>query len=253
MIRTWLKAAVVLLICVNAVYTVFSQSASSPSVRAQKIFDETHLNYAAHSTNVDAAWHFARAAFDWAEFAKSDAQRAEIAEQGIAAARFAVQANPKLAAGPYYLGMNLGQLARTKSIGALKIVVEMEREFLAAKLLDEKFDYAGPDRNLGLLYLEAPTFSVGNRLKAREHLRKAVEICPTYPENRLNLVEAYLRADDMVSAEREMKPLKEIWSKAQAEFRGDDWRNAWVDWEVRRKKAEERLARAARKRSYPGR
>ena len=232
----------------------FSQSTNAAAAaRAEKVYQETHLSYAAHSTNVDAAWHFARAAFDWAEFAKSDKERAEIAEQGIAAARFAMQANPKLAAGPYYLGMNLGQLARTKSIGALKIVVEMEREFLAAKSLDEKFDYAGPDRNLGLLYLEAPTFSVGNRLKAREHLRKAVELAPTYPENRLNLIDAYLRAEDMVSVERELKPLKEIWNKAQLEFSGEQWKAAWIDWEARRKKAEERLARAPRKRSYPGR
>ena len=253
MTSAWQKAVLVLLAFLCIVPNVFAQSTRNGAVRAEKIFEEAHLEYAAHSTNVDAAWHFARAAFDWAEFARSDKERAEIAEQGIAAARFAMQANPKLAAGPYYLGMNLGQLARTKSIGALKIVVEMEREFLSARLLDEKFDYAGPDRNLGLLYLEAPTFSVGNRLKAREHLHRAVELCPTYPENRLNLIEAYLRADDIVSAEREMKPLKQTWDKAKMEFTGEQWQNAWVDWEARRKKIEERLARAAHKRTHPGR
>ena len=90
--------------------------------------------------------------------------------------------------------MNLGQLARTKGLGALKLVNQMEHEFTRARDLDEQLDWAGPDRNLGLLYRDAPAIgSIGSRTKAREHLKRAVELAPQYPENRLNLIEAYLQ------------------------------------------------------------
>jgi hypothetical protein len=90
--------------------------------------------------------------------------------------------------------MNLGQLARTKGLSALKLVDQMEGEFTRARDLDEHLDYAGPDRSLGLLYRDAPVIgSVGSRTRAREHLRRAVEVAPQYPENRLSLIEAYLK------------------------------------------------------------
>ena len=99
-----------------------------------------------------------------------------------------------LAPAHYYLGMNLGQLARTRGLSALRLVNQMQREFTRARDLDEHFDWAGPDRNLGLLYRDAPAFaSIGSRSKAREHLMRAVELAPRYPENRLNLVETYLQ------------------------------------------------------------
>jgi hypothetical protein len=70
----------------------------------------------------------------------------------------------------------------------------MEREFSLARKLDEHFADAGPDHNLGLLYRDAPALgSIGSRAKARQHLQRAVELAPQYPEKRLNLIEAYLK------------------------------------------------------------
>ncbi len=119
--------------------------------------------------------------------------------------------------------MNLGQLARTKLLGALKLVTEMEAEFKAARRLDEHLDFAGPDRSLGLLYLEAPGWptSVGSRTKARQHLRRAAELAPQYPENRLTLLEAYLRWGDHNGVQRELKALEEIWPAARTNFRAN--------------------------------
>jgi hypothetical protein len=49
----------------------------------------------------------------------------------------------------------------------------MEAEFKLARELDESFDYAGPDRNLGRLYFMAPSIaSVGSRAKARAHFAR---------------------------------------------------------------------------------
>src|SRR6185369_6107731 len=83
----------------------------------------------------------------------------------------------------YYLGMNLAQLAQTKFLGALKIVSEMETEVSIVRDLDAKFDDAGADRNLGLLYRDAPAIgSIGSRPKAREHLQSAVKLAPGSPD-----------------------------------------------------------------------
>ncbi len=206
--------------------------AADPMMRAQQHFREAETRYRSQRTNTDAAWQFGRACFDLAEFATNNTGRAELAEQGIAACREAISHQHRSAASHYYLGMNLGQLARTKGLGALKVVEEMQREFILARDLDESIDYAGPDRNLGLLYREAPSVvSVGNHGKAKHHLQRAVELAPEYPENRLDLLEAYLKWNDRNGARRELKALEDIWPRAKAKFAGEAWMDTWADWE----------------------
>ncbi|HYG24175.1 MAG TPA: hypothetical protein VEH04_15455 [Verrucomicrobiae bacterium] len=204
---------------------------------------EARSRFQTNPTNSEIAWHFARACFDLAEFARNNSDRAEIAETGISVARDLVSRVPNLAPGRYYLGMNLGQLARTKSLGALRLVDQMEKEFLASQRLDPKFDYAGSDRNLGLLYLEAPVIgSIGSRSKARSHLRRAVELAPDYPENRLILIEAYTRWGDSMTAAREFRVLQENWSGYRKTFSGDKWEVSWSDWNTRFEKLKEQLS-----------
>ncbi|HEX4341790.1 MAG TPA: hypothetical protein VH255_00265, partial [Verrucomicrobiae bacterium] len=123
-------------------------SSEPPMARAERIFHETQAILATNSSPSDANWHFGQACFDWAEYATNDTQRADIANAGIAACRALVAAQSNSAPAHYFLGMDLGELARTKWLGALSIVSEMEREFKIALRLDENFDYAGPDRNL---------------------------------------------------------------------------------------------------------
>ncbi|PYI89113.1 MAG: hypothetical protein DME26_01945, partial [Verrucomicrobia bacterium] len=149
---------------------------------------------------------------------------------------------PNSVPGRYYLGMNLGQLARTRGIGALKLVTEMEREFSAARDLDESFDNAGPDRNLGLLYRDAPGLvSIGSRARATQHLERAVELAPGYPENRLNLLEAFLKWNDRNGVRRELKALEQLWPRARTNLAGDSWTASWADWEDRRQKIRKKV------------
>ena len=79
---------------------------------AQKVFVTRQKNYDTEPTNNVAAWQFARAAFDRGEFATNDTERAALAVQGIAACRKILERAPKCAPASYYLGLNLGQLAR---------------------------------------------------------------------------------------------------------------------------------------------
>src|SRR6266516_6101874 len=184
-------------------------------VRAREVFAAAQKRHLAEPTNAVAAWEFARACFDRAEYATNDTERMIVADQGIAACRRLLARQTGSAPAHYYLGMNLGQLARTKTLGALRIVDEMEREFKAAQQLDEHFDFAGADCNLGLLYFEASAFaSVGSCSKARQHLQRAVELALDFPENRLNLIDVYLKWVDNKSVICELKTLETLWPKA---------------------------------------
>jgi tetratricopeptide (TPR) repeat protein len=203
--------------------------------RAEKKYLEARERFQSKTNNDDAAAQFGQACFDWAEFARNDAQREQISNEGIAACRQLIARSPSSVSGHYYLGMNLGQLARTRTLGALKLVDEMEREFAAARILDAKFDYAGPDRNLGLLYFDAPGWpaSIGSKSKAREHLQRAVVVSGDYPENRLCLLEAYLRWKETKAIQREMKAVKDLLPKAREKFAGELWEQSWLDWDKR--------------------
>jgi hypothetical protein len=184
--------------------------------------------------DVVAQWQLARACFARAEFPTNDTQRATLAQEGIKAARTALAHDSNAAPAHFHLAMNLGQLARTKSLGALPLVDEMEAEFLRARDLDEHFDYAGPDRCLGRLYFEAPaTISVGSRTKAQKHFARAAELEPDYPENRLNLIESALRWKETKAARREAERYAAKLETARAKFSGQRWQAAWLDWDAR--------------------
>lgn len=210
-------------------------------------FLAAETRYRKDPNNAEAAWQLGRATFDRADIATNDTERAALAEKGIEACESAVSHQPKLAAAHYYLGMNLGQLARTKELSALRIVKRMEKEFMVARDLDERFDYAGPDRNLGLLYREAPpVLSIGSRKDARVHLLRAVELAPQYPENQLNLIEAYLKWGEHPPAQKQMQALEAIWPAARTNLTGVTWASSWADWADRRQKCASRVGDPAK-------
>jgi hypothetical protein len=217
----------------------FAAHARAEYLRTQALYQGDVQADSANSTNT---WQFARACYDAANFATNATERALIANQGIAACRQLIARAPKSAPGYYYLAMNQGQLARTEFLGALALVKQMEREFKTAVALDADFDFAGPERNLGLLYLQAPRVgSIGSKRKAREFLERAVKHAPDYPENYLNLIEAYLKWDEPDHARAELNALNGIWSKAQTNFTGVAWAESWDEWITRRAAAQKKL------------
>jgi tetratricopeptide (TPR) repeat protein len=217
------------------------------ATRARAEYHRAQTRFQADSDNATNAWLFACACYDAADFATNATERALLANQGIDACRQLAARTPKSAPAHYYLAMNLGQLARTELIGALFRVREMEREFKTAVGLDPLFDYAGPERNLGLLYLQAPTIgSIGSKRKAREFLERAARLAPDYPENHLNLAEAFLQWNEPDHAKVELNALAAGWSKAQTNFTGEAWAQSWDDWSRRRAVAEKTLGEISR-------
>jgi|ERR1043166_84329 hypothetical protein len=239
--RLWIegraKFLLALIVFLLGMVSTFAQS-TPPEVRAEKIYTAARAASEASPNNVDAAWKFGRACFDWAEFSTDKRQRAKIAGEGMAACQKAVSLQPNLAAAHYYLALNVGELAQTKSLGALRLVGQMEEEFKTTLSLDEKFDFAGADRGLGLLYRDAPGWpaSVGSRSKAKQHLQRAVTLAADYPENRLNLGESLLRWGEKTPAQHELKALEELLPAARKKFTGEAWESSWSDWDARLKK-----------------
>lgn len=218
---------------------------------AEKSYRAALLKFRSEPTNAEVVWQFGRASFDRAEFAADSSERAALAEPAIDACEHALVQNDKSAPLHYYLAMNVGQLARTKGIGALRLVRQMEKEFQRAAELDSQFDYAGPDRNLGELYLNAPGWptSIGSNTKARQHLMRAVQIAPDYPENRLDLLECYINIGDDDAAQREAQKIFALLPKAREKFTGEEWASNWADWETRWHQFEAKLSRKPKSQS----
>jgi len=120
----------------------------------------------------------------------------------------------------------------------------MEKEFKRARELDEKLDNAGPDRNLGLLYIRTPSGGKHrHRSKAQRHLQRAAEVAPDFPENRLNLIRSVFALERPQRSQTELKALEELWPKAVTAAVGPGMACSWMDWKKRlqqvKKKVEE--------------
>lgn len=201
--------------------------------RVTRLYAEAHTQYTQAPTNPAVALNYLRACFDWADATTDKAQRAQMAQAGITAGRQLLQSHPDLGPAHYYLALNLGELARTESIGALKLVREMEPELREAKRLDPNFDYAGPDRALGLLYRDAPGWpvSIGSHSKARQYLQQAVELSPDYPENWISLLETYLKWGDKKAVAAKFGTVEQVLTAARRKFIGEAWAALWQDWD----------------------
>jgi len=229
-------------------------TAGDASNRVYRAYVEFSNRFTREATNSQVAWQFARACFDRADFATNDAQRAAIAEQGIAASRRAILLAPDSAAAHFYLGVNLGQLARTKLFSALALLNEMEAAWKRSIDLDAMFNHAAAHRSLGLLYLEAPGWplSLGSRTKARRHLQKAVELVPDYPENRLSLFEARLRWGEAKAVQSQFVAMETTLQSARTNFIGEAWAGDWEDWQTRWKQIKSRAGATVSARSPRG-
>lgn len=241
------KFALTLSVWLTAAFAARAAGTNIFAAQAAAEFHQTEKQYQLDTNSVTAAWKFACACFNFADFATNDAEHEAIARQGIAVCHQAIAHDPDSAPAHYYLGQNLGQLARTETLGALKIVRQMERELKTAIKLDGRFDYAGPERTLGLLYRDAPSWplSIGSRHKALEWLKQAEKLAPAYPENHLNLLESYLQWHNRAAAKQELHELDAVWLAARTNLIGPDWERDWADWSARRDKARERLGETA--------
>jgi hypothetical protein len=202
-------------------------------ILAERAYVEGLQRWRQNSNDVGVCWQFGRACFDRAEYATNDTQRAALAEQGIAACRRAIQLDSKSAPAQYYLGLNIGQLARTKMFTALYLVNQLEKALKDSIALDPRYDFAGAHRAIGMLYRDAPGWTVGSRSKARRHLDRAVALFPDYPGNRLALLESWLEWGEKTSVQAQVSVVEEVLTRARTQLTGDVWAPSWDEWDRR--------------------
>jgi len=159
----------------------------------------------------DALIRAAQAAAATAENDPQPAKRIEAAKRGILAAHQARELQPERVEGHYWYALNVGLLADADRAYGLNAVTEMEAALKRAAELDERYDYAGPLRVLGILLLRtpAPPVSIGSPRKGLRLLQRAVELFPDYPENYLYLGEALRETGRTGEA-------KSVWQKGRA-------------------------------------
>ena len=194
----------------------------------------------------EQGWKFAKACFDRAEFCSAKAERASLAEMGIGAAQEVLRRETNNGPAHFYLAMNLGQLARTRTLTALGLVSDMEKHFLRAIALQPGFDHASPERSLGMLYRDAPGWpaSVGNRTKARKYLERAVDLDLAFPENLLTLVESEIIWEEYKKAQSRLFGLDLRLKVAEVELTGPAWASTWLDWKQRAEVARKHLGQS---------
>ncbi|MCG3149286.1 MAG: hypothetical protein PCFJNLEI_02746 [Verrucomicrobiae bacterium] len=140
----------------------------------------------------DAHWQAASALSFGAENDPQQTNRVQFAKRGIVMARQGRELQPDRVEAHYWYALNVGFLADADRAYGLNAVGEMEAALKRAGSLDEKYDYAGPLRVLGILHLRtpAPPVSIGSARKGLRLLERANELFPDYPENQLYLAEA---------------------------------------------------------------
>ena len=230
----WFTLICLAAVCLPLAIPISSQTPPSQQ-RARQALEAARQQYESDRSSVEAAWRLGRAAYDLADLADDKDERKAMADLGIDACRQAIAHDPDAAPAHYYLALNLGQLAQVKRFSALKLLHQMEHALLTAQKIDPKLDYAGPDRSLGMLYLEAPPYpiSVGSRSEARNHLQAAVRLSPEFPENRICLAEAYARWGEARNLETELGAIEKLLPDARTRFDEAKWHTDWHAWEQR--------------------
>ena len=206
-----------------------------PVIRAEQIYLQARIRQQQDRTDSQNAWQLGQACFELADVVSSNSRRVKLATEGIEVCKAALERDPKLAAAQYYLALNIGQLARTKSIGALKLVSQMESALKQSIGRDPGVGFAGPPRARGRWCRGARggRGGRGSRSKARQQLQRAVELRGDFPENWLCLLESYLKWGDKRALEPQIKKVDELLVAARQKYNGDSWAVQWQDWERR--------------------
>jgi tetratricopeptide (TPR) repeat protein len=174
----------------------------------------------------DAQWQAAQALAFLAENETRPDFRKEAAKRGIVLARHGRELKPDRVECHYWYAINVGLLADVDRSYGLDAVGEMQTSLQRAGEIDERYDYAGPLRVLGILYLRtpAPPVSIGSPRKGLRLLQRAVELFPDYAENYLYLAEAYRDTDKPDEARAALAKVLDAPPWPDRQFESGQWK-----------------------------
>jgi tetratricopeptide (TPR) repeat protein len=173
-----------------------------------------------------AQWEAAEAQ----EFLAANETRADLrrqsAQRGIAFARRARELKPDGVEACYWYALNVGWLADVDRAYGLDAVTEMQSALKRAIELDERYDYAGPLRLMGILHLRTPQppASIGSPRTGLRLLERAVSLFPDYPENYLYLAEALRDNKRVEEAKEALRKVVEAKPWPDEQFESEQWK-----------------------------
>lgn len=131
----------------------------------------------------------------WLLYHGNHPDKSQIAEEAITLCNTAIQMEPGRVEGYYYRSMAIGLFAQENKLYGRDAMGKVRADAERAMEIDPAYDFGGPARVLGGLYLRAPgpPAGVGSALKAHRVLLEALELAPHYPENLLFMAEASLK------------------------------------------------------------
>jgi tetratricopeptide (TPR) repeat protein len=158
----------------------------------------------------------ARLAYYGASFAVSkDASKdkLEIGQYGYEIADRARKLNPKRVEGHYWFAVNYGIYGTAKGVMAsLGGAKDMKEALDQAIGIDPAFHFGGPHRIRGRLYFKLPGgfISFGDKKKALEDMKKAIEVAPNMRLNYMWLAEVQAKVENDAIALKTLEKTREL-------------------------------------------
>ena len=154
------------------------------------------------STDFDAAWKLARAAYWLGGHAPSGDRRAAL-EQGISAGESAITLRPDRSEGHYWLAADMGALAESFGMSqGLKYRSRIRSELERVLAIDPTWEQASAIAALGRWYYLVPRFFGGSRSKADEYYRRALDQFPR------NMAALFFLGESLVAQHRTMEAIE---------------------------------------------
>jgi tetratricopeptide (TPR) repeat protein len=177
-----------------------------------------------NSADFEAAWKLSRARYWLGGHAPQDSRRKYL-EDGIAAARAAIAAQPNRPEGHFWLAANMGALAESFGMRAgIKYRKPVKEALETVLKIDPGFQQGSADRALGRWYFKVPGIFGGSNTKSEEHLRKSLTYNPNSTASLFFLAETLADMDRKEEARATLQkvleaPIDPDWAPEDREFK----------------------------------
>jgi TRAP transporter TatT component family protein len=218
----WAFAALVPTLSAQSADALYADRANLASARrAAEIWSaDLERNPAAF----EAAWKLARDAY-WLGGHAPESERRRFYDDGIAAARKAVAAQPDRPEGHFWLGATMGALAESYGLRqGIKYRKPIKEALETVLRLDPAFQQGSADRALGRWYFRVPGLFGGSRKLAEQHLRKSLTYNEHSTASHFFLAELLLDDGRKSEGRAELQrvidaPLDPAWTPEDREFK----------------------------------
>jgi tetratricopeptide (TPR) repeat protein len=172
----------------------------------------------------ESAWKLSRARY-WLGGHASEADRKELFEQGITAARAAIAAAPQRPEGHFWAAANMGALAESFGLRqGIKYRGQIKDELETVLKIDPGFQQGSADRALGRWYFKVPGLFGGSMKKSEEHLRQSLTYNPNSTASLYFLAETLLEEKKTDEARATLEkvlavPVDPAWAPEDNEFK----------------------------------